>query len=175
MSDHTTPTPSPRFTEPPLSVPPAPPQPLPQSLQGDRWQFAALPAADIWQVLHNRPVPVSHMPLELNPLTLGLASTTWVPGLIWQGGRRSLPFVRWLQQQQPDHLHVFTEEVQGVVLHTGLKERWILATFEDPTVKTAGQIFNDRCQRSQGLHFLLVQPDDSGMTFTGVWLLRHEG
>ncbi|NEQ67039.1 MAG: DUF1092 family protein, partial [Symploca sp. SIO2D2] len=24
-----------------------------------------------------------------------------------------------------------------------------------------------------GLHFLLVQPDDSGMTYTGFWLLQN--
>ena len=27
---------------------------------------------------------------------------------------------------------------------------------------------------SQGLHFLLIQPDDSGMTETGIWLLKKE-
>nr|WP_317106120.1 Tab2 family RNA-binding protein [Chroococcidiopsis sp. SAG 2025] len=41
-------------------------------------------------------------------------------------------------------------------------------------LENLAQIYAQRQQQSQGLHFLLVQPDDSGMTYTGFWLLRDE-
>ncbi|MER3590014.1 MAG: hypothetical protein C4322_21265, partial [Mastigocladus sp. ERB_26_1] len=55
-----------------------------------------------------------------------------------------------------------------------LVDRWILVTFTDPEVAAAGRVYEQRKQESCGLHFLLVQPDDSGMTFSGFWLLRAE-
>jgi hypothetical protein len=57
-------------------------------------------------------------------------------------------------------------------LEAGLVDRWVVVTFEDSEVKAAGKIYQERKQLSQGLHFLLVQPDDSGMTYTGFWLLQ---
>jgi hypothetical protein len=36
----------------------------------------------------------------------------------------------------------------------------------------AGRLFEQRKVASQGVHFLLVRPDDSGVTYTGLWLLR---
>jgi hypothetical protein len=52
-------------------------------------------------------------------------------------------------------------------------DRWILVTFEDAEVAQAAQVYEQRKQQSQGLHFLLVQPDDSGITYTGFWLLQY--
>ncbi|MDE5086380.1 MAG: Tab2/Atab2 family RNA-binding protein, partial [Trichodesmium sp. St16_bin2-tuft] len=49
---------------------------------------------------------------------------------------------------------------------------WVVATFSDQEVSGAGQVYEQRKQQSQGLHFLLVQPDDSGMTYSGFWLLE---
>ncbi|MEO1376977.1 MAG: Tab2 family RNA-binding protein, partial [Cyanobacteria bacterium J06635_10] len=61
----------------------------------------------------------------------------------------------------------------GLVLEAGLVDRWIVATFEDEEVAEAAKVYQQRKQQSQGLHFLLVQPDDSGMTYTGFWLLQE--
>jgi hypothetical protein len=62
----------------------------------------------------------------------------------------------------------------GLILEAGLVDRWIVATFEDPEVTTAAQAFEQRKKHCRGLHFLLVQPDDSGMTYSGFWLLQTE-
>ncbi len=43
-----------------------------------------------------------------------------------------------------------------------------VATFEDQEVLLA-QVYEQRKNQSQGLHFLLVQPDDLGMTYSGFW------
>ena len=50
----------------------------------------------------------------------------------------------------------------------------IINTFEDADVASAAQRHEQQKAISQGLHFLLVQPDDSGMTYSGFWLLQSE-
>jgi hypothetical protein len=49
-----------------------------------------------------------------------------------------------------------------------------VATFEDREVAAAAANYEQRKQLSQGLHFLLVQPDESGMTYSGFWLLCED-
>jgi hypothetical protein len=149
-----------------------PPVPLPENLWGDRWRFAALPAGQIEEAFKNRPVPILEMPESLLPLNLGLASTTLVPGVIIDGGRQSMRLARWLQAAKPVDLSYISGSPDGLILEAGLVDRWVVATFEDSEVKAAGKIYQERKPSSQGLHFLLIQPDDSGMTYTGFWLLQ---
>lgn len=149
-----------------------PPVPLPENLWGDRWRFAALPAGDIEDAFKNRPIPILEMPELLLPLNLALASTVSVPGVIIDGGRQSMRLARWIQAAKPVALNYIPGSPDGLILEAGLVDRWIVATFEDPDVKAAGKIYQQRQQLSHGLHFLLVQPDDSGMTYTGFWLLN---
>jgi hypothetical protein len=105
-------------------------------------------------------------------LALGLASATAIPGVIIDGGQRSLALAQWLASQSPVTLTAIAGEPDGLILEAGLCDRWILATYEDPQVKMAAKTFMQRQQAAKGLHFLLVRPDDSGMTYTGLWLLR---
>ncbi|HBB34519.1 MAG TPA: hypothetical protein DDZ80_28630 [Cyanobacteria bacterium UBA8803] len=149
-----------------------PPVPLPENLWGDRWRFATIPAGDIEEALGKRPIPILQMPEELLPLNLGLASTVAVPGVVIDGGRQSMALARWLQDAQPVALNYIPGVPDGLILEAGLVERWVVATFEDTEVRDAALMYQQRQQLSQGLHFLLVQPDDSGMTYTGFWLLQ---
>ena len=161
----------------PIPLEKPPPQPLPENLWGESWRFAAVPAAELAHIFDDRPIPILTAPDELLPFNLGLASTVPIPGVIVYGGRRSLGLARWLQEVQPYALHYIptaSGQGGGLVLEAGLNERWILATFEDPAVAKAAQTYQERQQASRGLHFLLVQPDDSGLTDTGFWLLREE-
>jgi hypothetical protein len=106
---------------------------------------------------------------------MGLASTVPIPGIIIYGGRNAFPLARWLEEVNPvsvDYIPVSVGESGGLILESGLVDRWILATFEDLEVAKAGEIFKERQSVSGGLHFLWIQPDDSGMTDTGFWLLR---
>lgn len=155
----------------------SPPQPLPEQLLGDRWQFASVPAGELEWFFRDRPIPVLNVPDEHLPVGLGLASIVPIPGIVIEGGRRSMQLAQWLETQQPlglDYVDAsLGSDVGGVVLSTGLHDRWVVATFEDAEVKQAAQIYQQRQQESQGLHFLLLQPDDSGMTYTGFWLLKH--
>ncbi|MDZ8024262.1 MAG: Tab2/Atab2 family RNA-binding protein [Nostoc sp. DedQUE01] len=151
-----------------------PPAPLPENLWGEQWRFATLQAGELVDAFAQRPIPILHIPEYLKPINLGLASTIAVPGVIIYGGRRSMHLARWLQQARPVGLNYISGPPDGLLLEAGLVDRWIVATFEDSEVTTAAQIYEQRKQQSQGLHFLLVQPDDSGMTYSGFWLLQTE-
>ncbi len=156
----------------PVDLDRPPPLPLTETLLGQQWRFAALPASELVDAFTGRMMPVLEMPESLLPLNLGLASTTLIPGVVIDGGRRSLPLTRWIAEVHPVSLSYVAGAPDGLILEAGLVDRWIIATFEDPEVATAATEYERRKQDSQGLHFLLVQPDDSGMTYTGFWLLK---
>lgn len=156
----------------PIALDKPPPVPLPENLWGDRWRFATLRAGNIEEAFAQRPIPILQMPEFLLPLFLRLASTVLVPGVVIDGGRQSMQLARWLQNVQPVALNYIAGAPDGLILEAGLVERWVVATFEDKEVTAAAQMYEQRKQLSQGLHFLLVQPDDSGMTYSGFWLLQ---
>jgi hypothetical protein len=85
-----------------------------------------------------------------------------------------MQLARWLGENQPVSLHYIPGSLDGLILEAGLVDRWVLATFADAEVSEAAKMFTERKQLTKGLHFLLVQPDDSGMTYSGFWLLRAE-
>ena len=158
----------------PLALDKPPPTPLPEKLWGEQWRFATLPAGNLEEAFAGRPIPCLQMLQFLLPLHLGLASTLPVPGVVIDGGRQSMQLARWLQNVNPVALNYIAGAPDGLILEAGLAERWVVATFEDQEVTAAAQMYEQRKLTSQGLHFLLVQPDDSGMTYTGFWLLRDE-
>ncbi|MBW4687480.1 MAG: Tab2/Atab2 family RNA-binding protein [Komarekiella atlantica HA4396-MV6] len=158
----------------PLALEKPPPAPLPENLWGEQWRFASLAASDVETRFSDRPIPHLHMPEFLKPMNMGLASTIPIPGVVIYGGRQSLPLARWLHQARPVALNYISGAPDGLVLEAGLVDRWIVATFEDSEVTAAAKMYEQRKQLSRGLHFLLVQPDDSGMTYSGFWLLRAE-
>lgn len=156
----------------PIALESPPPVPLPENLWGDKWRFASLRAGDIEEAFGGRPIPILEMPQLLLPLNLGLASTIPVPGVVIDGGRQSMRLARWLQDAKPFGLNYIAGAPDGLILEAGLADRFVVATFEDSEVKSAAEIYEQRKQTSKGLHFLLVQPDDSGVTYTGFWLLN---
>lgn len=159
----------------PVSLEKPPPQGLPEKLWGEQWRFATIAAPEI-KLMRDRPIPILEMPEALMPMSLKLASTTKIPGIVIYGGKQSMRLARWLEQAKPVALNYIptTAGVSGgLVLEAGLVDRWIVATFEDREVAKAAQLYEQRQQETEGLHFLLVQPDESGMTYSGFWLLRE--
>ncbi|WP_017306266.1 Tab2 family RNA-binding protein [Spirulina subsalsa] len=153
-----------------------PPQPLPEALWGENWRFGSLQAGDLLAVFCDRPIPILQIPDNLDPVALGLPSTTPIPGLIIEGGRRSMVLARWLEEVHPAAVNYIPTEAGvsgGLLLEAGLVDRWILVTFEDPEVARAAELYQQRLVVSQGLHFLLVQPDDTGVTYSGFWVLSR--
>lgn len=151
-----------------------PPQPLPDDLWGERWQFVGVTAADLEERLLERPIPIRQvMPFAL-PSQQQLPATTMIPGILIVAGRRSMPLARWLTQHPPTHVNAVQRELGALLACTSTQEQWILATYQDEAVALAGQGFEARKGQSQGIHFLLIQPDDSGVTYTGLWLLQEK-
>lgn len=144
---------------------------MPEHLWGDQWQFVTLAASELESVLLQRPIPLRTVPEMLLPSQLGVAADTRIPGVLINGGRRSMQLAQWLQKQQPASIQAMRAELSGLIMAAGLNERYVLVTYDDADIVSAAQGFEQGKQGSQGLHFLLVQPDDSGVTYTGLWLL----
>ena len=153
-----------------------PPQPLPENLWGESWRFGSLAAGELIALFGDRPIPIRNMPADLMPIKLRLSSETPIPGLVIYGGSRSMTLAKWLAAQNPIAINFIAQEAArsgGLVLESNLCDRWILATFEDKDAAIAAEHFQQKKTVTQDLHFLLVQPDDSDMTFTGFWLLQN--
>ncbi|MBE9099969.1 Tab2/Atab2 family RNA-binding protein [Vacuolonema iberomarrocanum] len=158
----------------PVALESPPPVPIPEALWGDRWRFGAIAAGEFLPAFEHKPIPVRALPTAYLPVNIGLSSAQSIPGVIIDGGRVSMRLVQWLVEAHPSYLNYIPGDPDGLLLEAGLVDRWILATFEDEEVKAAARTFQERQQAAKGLHFLLVQPDDSGMTYSGLWLLRRE-
>jgi hypothetical protein len=154
-----------------------PPQNLPENIWGQDWNLVSISAGEIINFTQNRPIPFCDLPESLLAIHSQLNPTTKIPGIVINGGKKSLILARWLVKEQPVALNYIPTEIGrsgGLVLESGLVDRWILATFESETVAIAAKAYEQAKQETQGLHFLLVQPDDSGMTYTGFWLLKDD-
>jgi RNA-binding protein Tab2/Atab2 len=147
------------------------PQPMPENLWGDRWQFVRLTAEDLEFRLLLRPIPLRHVsPLAL-PSQQALAPSALIPGVAIEAGRQSKPLAQWIAAQQPVRLEAVNRELGALMLDTD-EHRWIMATYQDEAVKEASETFEALKPKSKGIHFLLIQPDDSGMTYSGLWILQ---
>ncbi|MGB3405401.1 MAG: Tab2/Atab2 family RNA-binding protein [Microcoleaceae cyanobacterium] len=156
----------------PVTIEQSPPVPLPENLWGEVWQFATLQAGELMASFAEYPIPVVEIPEALQPFNLGLASTVPISGVVINGGRQSMQLARWLQNALPIALNYIPGQPDGLILEAGLADRWVVATFDDTEVRSAAKRFETRKQLASGLHFLLIQPDDAGMTYTGFWLLQ---
>ncbi len=158
----------------PIALDKPPPMPIAENLLGIQWRFASLSAGDLIATFSDRLIPILNMPPDFLPLNLGLASTVLISGVIIDGGRRSMQLARWLDGICPVSLSYAPGTPDGLILEAGLVDRWVIATFNDAEGAIAAQTYEVKKQLSRGLHFLLVQPDDSGMTYTALWLLKQE-
>ena len=152
------------------------PQALPEDLWGEEWQIANIAAGQIIDLFGDRPIPICRMPQELYPLNLNLTSDIFIPGIVVYGGKKSMQLARWIEQQNPAFINYIPTEVAksgGFILETGLVDRWVFNTFESAEAAAIANKYKQRKQESKGLHFLLIQPDDSGMTTTAFWLLQQ--
>lgn len=158
-----------------LAIEQLPPRPLPDDLLGDRWRFASVAADELVLAFGDRPIPLCELPAELLPPANGLASNIRVPGVVIDGDRQALRLAQWLQAASPAALNVLpgeTPQSGGLILEAALSDRWILATYDDADIARAATTYRQRQSEARGLHFLLIQPDNSGLTYSGFWLLQ---
>jgi RNA-binding protein Tab2/Atab2 len=156
----------------PLLIESPPPLPIPDDLIGDKWQFVTLTAGQLVADFHDRPIPIVSMPDDLLPPHWGVGANVAIPGVIIYGGRQSMRLARWIAETEPVSLNYLGDDPGGLVLDAGLADRWVMLTFNDAEVSQAAKLFEARKRLVHGLHFLLVTPDDSGITNSGIWLLQ---
>jgi hypothetical protein len=156
----------------PLSIESPPPLPIPDYLVGEKWQFVTLTAGQLVADFADRPMPIVSMPDYLLPPHWGLGANVAIPGVIIYGGRQSMRLARWVADRSPVSLNYLGDDPGGLVLDSGLADRWVMLTFNDPEVSQAAKLYEARKRLVHGLHFLLVTPDDSGITDSGIWLLQ---
>jgi RNA-binding protein Tab2/Atab2 len=156
----------------PLEIESPPPQPIPDALIGDKWQFVTLTAGQLVSDFADRPIPIVSMPDYLLPPHWGLGANVAIPGVIIYGGRQSMRLARWVTEMEPVSLNYLGDDPGGLVLDAGLADRWVMLTFNDAQVSQAARLYESRKRLVHGLHFLLVTPDDSGITDSGIWLLQ---
>ena len=152
------------------------PLPLPENLWGDKWQIANIKANQIVDLFRDRPIPICHLPEALYPVNLNLASELAIPGLVVYGGKKTMQIARWIEKQNPAFLNYIPTEVGksgGFILETSLIDRWVFNTFESESAAEIARNYEQKKREAKGLHFILIQPDDSGMTYTAFWLLRN--
>ncbi len=155
----------------PLAIEQPPPLPLPDDIWGDYWQFAAITPDQLNQLMLY-PLRILSFEMDMLPEALGLRSDCLIPGIILYGGRKSLKLARWFQEQSPYRLEFVRGQPCGVILHSGLRDRWVFLTFDNPEIAAAGDAFQQRLRDSQGLHFFLIQPEENDTTYTALWLLH---
>ncbi len=156
----------------PLAIESPPPQPIPDALIGDKWQFVTLTAGQLVADFYDRPMPIVSMPDYLLPPHWGLGAKVAIPGVIIYGGRQSMRLARWIAETEPVSLDYLGDDPGGLVLDAGLADRWVMLTFNDGEVSQAAKLYEARKKLVHGLHFLLVTPDDSGITDSGIWMLQ---
>ena len=156
----------------PFAIERSTPVPLPDNLWGETWRFAGLSNADLLRFQYES-IPIRSVPKELLPLEIGLSSTVLIPGVVIDGGRRAMGLAQWLESVRPAFLKYIAGQPDGLILEAGLCDRFVLPTFEDNDVRGAANAFEQRKATAKGLHFLLIRPDDSGMTYSGLWLLQE--
>jgi RNA-binding protein Tab2/Atab2 len=139
---------------------------------GDKWQFVTLTAGQLVADFADRPIPIVSMPDYLLPPHWGLGANVAIPGVIIYGGRQSMRLAQWVMETNPVSLNYLGDDPGGLVLDAGLADRWVMLTFNDREVSQAAKLFEARKRLVHGLHFLLVTPDDSGVTNSGIWLLQ---
>lgn len=147
------------------------PMPMPENLWGDRWQFVRLGAEDLEFRLLERSIPIRQISSLARPSEQSIPGDGLIPGVVIEAGDRAMGLARWVSAQQPTGLMAINRELGALMLVTE-GDRWILATYQDDAVREAATAFEALKQASRGIHFLLIQPDDTGITYSGLWLLR---
>ena len=154
-------------TNPSVSFAKTPPQPLPDALLGEKWQFVTLPVSTLTE-LNEWTIDFG----EAFPLGLvGLAPDAQIPGLLIFS-TRATPLAAWMSGLEVAGVRFDTDYPTRLLLETGLNDRWNLATLANPKVQAEAQNFETAKQQARGVHFLAIQANPETEAFAGFWLLQ---
>ena len=154
-------------TNPSVSFAKTPPQPLPDALLGEKWQFVTLPVSALvemneWSIDFGEAFPLG---------LVGLAPEAQIPGLLIFS-TRATPLAAWMSGLEVAGVRFDTDYPTRLLLETGLNDRWNLASLANPKVQTEAQNFETTKQQVSGVHFLAIQANPETEAFAGFWLLQ---
>ncbi|MBW4471053.1 MAG: Tab2/Atab2 family RNA-binding protein [Stenomitos rutilans HA7619-LM2] len=154
-------------TNPSVSFAKTPPQPLPDALLGEKWQFVTLPASALdemneWAIDFGEAFPLG---------LAALAPESQVPGLLIFS-TRATPLAAWMSGLEVAGVKLDSDYPTRLLLETGLSDRWNLASLANAPAQKEAQAFEAAKQQANGVHFLAVQADPNTEAFAGFWLLQ---
>ncbi len=147
--------------------PTTPPQPLPDALRGQKWQFVTLEAAAFadmkdWNVDFGESFSLEAMGVEPGQL---------IPGLVIYSPR-ALAMAAWMSGLELAAVKYDGEGGLALVLETGVLDRWTLTPLPTPDLQLEASRFETQKHEAKDIHFLALQVDPNVEAFTGFWLLR---
>ena len=153
-------------TNPTITFPTQPAQPLPAALMGEKWQFVTLQASTLaemkeWSIAFGTAFPLSLA--ELQP-------DAPVPGLLIFSAR-AMPLAGWMSGLEIACVS-FDRQPPRLLLETGINDRWTLASLPKPALQAEAAQFETAQQQANGVHFLAVQENPETEAFAGFWLLK---
>jgi hypothetical protein len=146
------------------------PQRLPDALEGQKWVFVSLSAAELAEMPEWDIAFTEAFPLDLAQVT----PETRIPGVLIFSPR-ALPIAGWMSGLELGFLRVDTSQGTRLLLETGATESWILANIKNPTTIGEAKGFEAAKQKANGVHFIGVQSDPQAESFAGFWLLQEVG
>ncbi|MBW4519998.1 MAG: Tab2/Atab2 family RNA-binding protein [Scytolyngbya sp. HA4215-MV1] len=147
---------------------PTNPQPLPDALIGEKWQFVTLEAStlaemDDWEIDFGEAFPLNLAQLE---------PTMPVPGLLIFSSRAKA-LAAWMSGLELACVKFEREPTARLLLETGIDDRWILAPLSTTQTQAEAEGFEATKQKARRIHFLAVQSNPQSETFAGFWLLQE--
>jgi hypothetical protein len=153
-------------TNPTVTFPTQPPQPLPAALMGEKWQFVSLPSSTLMEMKDWSIAFGTAFPLSLAELT----PNTPIPGLLIVS-TRAMPLAGWMSGLEVACVS-FDRQPPRLLLETGINDRWTLASLSKSGLQAEATQFETAQQQANGVHFLAVQENPETEAFAGFWLLK---
>ncbi|NJR68585.1 MAG: DUF1092 family protein [Synechococcales cyanobacterium CRU_2_2] len=140
---------------------------LPDALEGERWAFVNLTAADFaemgeWEIGFGEAFSLKGLvPPEQK-----------IPGMLIFS-RRANPLAAWLSGLELAYLKFDGGPPTSMVLETGVSDRWLLAAVNNKATIEEAKAFEAAKAAANNVHFIGIQSNPEEETFAGFWLLKE--
>ena len=154
----------------PLAPPPAPvstpPRPLPESVRGDAWNWAELPASALRDAAE---WPIGFR--SLLPVPSSINDDQVIPGLRLFSQTRGLALAGLLGGIEPVRLSVSGAQL---LLEAGQDDCWLVSDLNSDEAKRVSALMKQASEHADGLQFIAVQTSPEAERFEGFWMLRDQ-
>ena len=154
----------------PLAPPPAPvstpPRPLPESVRGDAWNWAELPASALRDAAE---WPIGFR--SLLPVPSSINDDQVIPGLRLFSQTRGLALAGLLGGIEPVRLRVSGTQL---LLEAGQDDCWLVSDLSSDEAKHVSALMKQASEHADGLQFIAVQTSPEAERFEGFGMLRDQ-